>query len=394
MNDLERQDSPISPNLDGTGRPLLLLSWFVAHKLDPNSFVGAHVLLMVLIFGKGVTQYALLKRLLPERGLLAFLAAVLFVVYPADTGTADTRILNIHSAVLFFLLGVYLLVVCWQARNRWAAVGLGLAAAIAVTASLATYEAAYPLVIAAPLILLWLARQDVRRVIRRLALTMGLWYAGPAVYGIYWLRTTVGALPPYQNQLLLGGLRVENAASQMGAALLHAYWQGFWGGWVGAVSLTGSTYTGLAVLAALTIACCAWHVRHVVMPGAQSLGIAGAGLFVFFLGFLPYLPTSLRTDTWRVYLYASIGATCGVAALFSAHKAIGIGLISPLVVLGILSNLHEQQLFTDNSLAQERILEAIVKQAPQIHPGTLLLLLDDPADMSASRTFWANFYFE
>ena len=51
LNHLDWQNSPISENVDGTGRPLLL-TWFIAHWLDPDSFRGAHLVLMMAYRGK------------------------------------------------------------------------------------------------------------------------------------------------------------------------------------------------------------------------------------------------------------------------------------------------------------------------------------------------------
>lgn len=396
MNHLEQQNSPISQNLDGTGRPLLLLAWFIAHWLDANSFFGAHVLLIGLLFGKALTLYTLLRRIFPEKALFAYLTTALFIVYPADSGKVDTRILNIHMAVFFYLVAVYLLVVFWQSDYRWGGVILTLVV-VTLLISLAIYEISYPLVVVAPLILLWLDKHRTRRLI----LTAGIWYLGPLIYALYWLHGHDGALPAYQQRLLLGNLDPGNIIPQMLTGLLHAYRQNFWGGWIAALQQVNSVYAGLATLTALVTGCLAWLTNRQPQSKNHLWGIGLSGLLILFLGFVPYVLTSLRLETWRVFSYASIGAALTVTALaewiasrFPARNVVLIVLMTPLLTLGIVTVFNEQRIFSENSLAQAQILTALVKQAPKVNPNTLILLIDDPVDMGAIRAFWANFYFE
>lgn len=398
MDHLEQHNSPISQNLDGTGRPLLLLSWFVAHLLDANSFFGANVLLIALLAGKGAALYAILRRF--NTPTFAFMTAALFVIYPSDTGVVDTRVLNIHSAIFGYLLAVYLFVTLWERTGLSrliAVVGLWLL----LTISLATYEIAYPLVALTPLLQLCLRRSTWQRII-----AAGVWYVCPLFYGVYFLIAQRGTLPTYQGRLLQSGLS-GLSSGQLLAGIVGAYRRNFWDGWLASIRSASSEYVGLCILAAVMICAVGWLCSRLggsalqFAPRRRYLALTLIGLLIVALGFLPYIPTPLRTETWRVFLYASIGAALCVTAMAAlvtsylpASRLAFVALVSLLIAVGMRAAFDQQRQFAENSLAQQRILAAIITQAPKIKPNTLVLLLGDAGDWGTSQAFWANFYFD
>ncbi|MHB8753307.1 MAG: hypothetical protein ACYDBJ_29495 [Aggregatilineales bacterium] len=72
-------------------RPFLTLIYALAYVLTPNSFIGLQILGIIMFISNGLMLYVLVRRLLPDQMVVAFMAAVLFVIYPADTGLFNTR---------------------------------------------------------------------------------------------------------------------------------------------------------------------------------------------------------------------------------------------------------------------------------------------------------------
>src|SRR5262249_30117224 len=66
-------------------RPLVVLGWALGYWLTPDSFVGLNLVHAALLLTKALLLYAVLARLAPGHRAVALVAAVLFVVYPADT---------------------------------------------------------------------------------------------------------------------------------------------------------------------------------------------------------------------------------------------------------------------------------------------------------------------
>src|SRR5579864_2182988 len=105
--------------------------------------------------------------------MLAFMASVLFVIFPSDTGLFSARNHVPEWSVFWYLLAVYLLVEFWENHRASAALGMWISLAL----SLGSYEEGYPLVIVTPLILVWLQHGISRRVLW----TAVIWYSAPVI---------------------------------------------------------------------------------------------------------------------------------------------------------------------------------------------------------------------
>ena len=169
-------------------RPLVLLGWALGYWLTPNSFVGLNLVHALLVLAKGLLFYAVVYRLVPANPAFALVAALLFVVYPADTALFAFRVMNYHLTLSLYLLALWLLLVCRDRPRVLGLVGLWIALAVA----LGTIEVAFPLVFASPLLLIWLEGRLTRRVLWLAA----LWYLVPVallIWMVSLLRGSAGA---------------------------------------------------------------------------------------------------------------------------------------------------------------------------------------------------------
>jgi hypothetical protein len=103
------------------------------------------------------------------------------------------------------------------------------------------------------------------------------------------------------------------------------------------------------------------------------------------VGFLLFLPTWWIQTHWRVYFHSSIGAAVVVAVALEglaaragrrrAGLAAGAGI---LVAAALAASLAQHRAYAERSLAQQRQVAPIVRDAPGLAGGTLVLLLDRP----------------
>ncbi|MFN8451165.1 MAG: hypothetical protein U0521_21940 [Anaerolineae bacterium] len=99
-------------------RPLVGLTFVAAYSLTPDSFVGYNLVAMALFVGKSVVLYLILRKLTRDNTTYALLVALLFIIYPADGGLFAFRSINVHLAVLWFLLSVYLFLIYFESGRR------------------------------------------------------------------------------------------------------------------------------------------------------------------------------------------------------------------------------------------------------------------------------------
>lgn len=112
--------------LTSWNRPLLLLVYFVGHWLTPDSFVGLNLIGAGLFIAKGCVLYQIVLKVAPARYRVAFFAAILVGILPADTGLFNTRYYSYQVAVVAYLSATY---VCSRSPNnraggQWLARGL------------------------------------------------------------------------------------------------------------------------------------------------------------------------------------------------------------------------------------------------------------------------------
>lgn len=143
----------------GFGRPLSAVNELIGTHLTPGSVNGFLWMTAAARFLSAVTLYALLRRLLRNSGALPMLAALLFIVNPAEPSRYLAIFMNpYYQGVFFALLSLYLFFRAWYSRSR---VQLVLSS-VTFGISVLIVEAAFPLSVLWPL-LLWITTRRERR---------------------------------------------------------------------------------------------------------------------------------------------------------------------------------------------------------------------------------------
>ncbi|MCC7452120.1 MAG: hypothetical protein IT324_32245 [Anaerolineae bacterium] len=370
-------------------RLFLLLSYAIGYWLTPDSFVGLNLVHLLFFLGKGVLLYALLRQLIPENPGVALVAAVLFMVYPADIGLFELRVTSYHAAVFFYLLAAYLLVVYWQRPAIPVLIGMWLAQVL----GLGTYEVAYPLIAATPVILLALPRKGRRQLMQVIA----AWYSVPLMM-LVWIVTLFSEGRTYQVGLLQQSTSQPTAIPEMLHNLARAFARHFFEGWTEFLRQlnTNPLYLYTALLIALAAAAVVWlHMQRANQHPSGSVYQYGvliaAGLVIIALGFLPFVPTPQGATNERVFLFSSTGAALSISAALHLlsqifqRKAVFIISASTLIGMATFGALNLHQYMTDLSLVEQHMLAGIATQVPQIKDGTLLLIFDDANQLRASQ---------
>lgn len=364
----------------GESRFLTYVPGAIARVLSPNPFIGANVFLIGLFVGKVILVYLIVKRLTRNRAV-AFAAASLIAVYPADTAIFYAAP-NIHFAIFFYVLSVYLLLVYWD-RPRWYLLLFMWFAQVMTTG---TYEAVYPLLILTPLVVVWLEGRVTRRVIT----TAVLWYAAPVLVLVRLTLIVIqnqGAVA-YQQHLF-----TTAPIHDLLGSLLRAYRVHFIDGWT---RIPGSTYIPYGVIAGVIGGGICWRLlrkQPSVRLRTLILLLIG-GLAAIGAGYVPFLLTSLRDSSARTYNYSSLGAGFVLAILFLAiaqrlkfTRFLFAALTAVLLAHGTVQLLNQHGMDDERGRAQVTRVLAVIAQAPAVQPGSLVLVIDETEGGGFSAPF-------
>lgn len=357
-------------------RILLLVPWTLAHFMSPDSFVAIHILLISMLWGKGLVLFAILRRLAGGHDGFAVLTAALSIVYPASTLliTLDEGI-DRHWATFFLLVAILLLLEYWR-KPRPACLA-GMCAAQAV--SLWTNEAILLPALAVPLLLLWIARSRSREFWR----TSALWLVVPFLNAIHnAAHHVLVALLPNETTLQSHGvaiLALEGGWRPMVESMLLAYRRHLADGWWRSVqSLDGTTsylaLGGAAAVLAIVVGWLFWP-KNGALDRGLLWGLIIAGMIVIGLGFAPFVPTVLRFSSGHSFVVSSLGAPLVISAVAGMMcmgrgrwDAVYRGLMGVLIGVAMVGALTQHALYIRGSLAQDAILASVIEQAPGVSP--------------------------
>lgn len=372
-------------------RPLHLLIPATAHALNPDSFVLLNVFTLILMFGKMVAVSWLVLQFLPGRRLLAFVAGVLLLLYPADKSLFALRVIQVHAATCSYLFAAYLLIRFIQrpANRGWFYLA---GASVLLMFSVMTYQIALPLAIVTPLAALAFVRVSDRR----LWIATAAWYgaiAVPLLYAVWALHQ--GGGQAYEMGLL--DTKPANGLSplaDMMASVGLAYqrqvtgWATAWHELRQYSHLRAAALAGLAVFALTG----AWIARADRQDAAGQPAstrryafVAIAAAAIICLGMAAFLPVAAhRRNDFRIYLLSMTGSAVVVALLlFWISRAarrfratVFLTLAVPFVALGFTHALQNHQTYVNYSLEQQQVLQDTVAQAPRLAPHSFVVLLD------------------
>ena len=369
-------------------RPLSLAAYLLAYLLTPDSFVGLNVIAALILFGKGLAMYFLVRRLVPGNSALALVSAALLIVYPADDALLTLRTTNLHAGVFLLLVAMNALIVAYE-RFRWTTL---LAMLVAEVVALETYEGGLLLMFCCPALLVWLGRGIDRRII----VVASLWEATSLYFFLMHVAEVLRDPASYPAQLMASSGLSSSSFQILGEwlfSVLRAYRRVFVTGWYRAVPGVDwrDPYLHLSIgVVVFVLLPAVWmHARQSqkTEPGIDSrryVILAFLGAASVLPAFALYLPTAWRNTNWRVFLFSSIGAALAVGigcSLFGRlfkewRQGVFVGSASLLIAIATFNALVQHDGFYHDSQRQQRILSAIIREAPRIAPGTTVLLLD------------------
>ena len=380
-----------------SNRPLTLLWSLPGVLLTPDRFEGylaVHVLYLVL--GAWLT-WQVVRRVEPAAAPVAFLAGVFALVWaPLDMARLAVVQTSMNSGATFAaLLSMALLVESWR-RGLWALLGLGLAVAFLAARS---YEATLGLLAGAPLLLAAAAAPGppgARPGRLRLCLA---WEAGALLLAALAARPILegGAGAVYQTAVLGADLHPGHWLAHM-ARLYQLH--------IGPlVPADPSELRRLGVAVAVVVFLGAAAAAGVARPdagprcsrrrlaalAATGLALAGAGYAVLALS--PGVVNATRTQFLSapgigLFLAATLAL---LESLFPARARIPLLLAAggAVVAVGTGHTLAMQREWDRTSAypAQRQALLAMVREAPSLPSGTLVLLLDEERAFPYTLTF-------
>lgn len=379
-----------------TMRPLTAVSFLLAHELVPDSFIAFNLMMLVMFALKGLLLFAILNQLLPGHTLFSLSCAALFVIFPADAALFTFRAFNCHVAVNAWLLAVLLFLLNYR-HWRWWYVPL---VWLSLIVCLWTYEAAYPLVLLTPTVLLWWRGRFEKHIVRAAL----LWWLAPIVAFLY-VAIQFATGETYQSWVLQrSGLTNQSVLPEIVEALWMAYRRHFADGFVlGATHFFPvDTLTLIGLLFATITICGAWLGRRSdllkeIVSNRVSLRrwvwMFVGGMAIIGLGYVLYMLTPYRQLTWRVYYYSHLGgALCvtiliwGVAHLAKAQRyRLFSVLMGAMLSLAAVRALESHRLFVDMSNNEQELLRDVVHEAPRLRSADSVLVVVDE-----TRRFWSN----
>lgn len=376
-------------------RPFSLLFNLPGSLLTPNGLRGFWLVHGLYLWIVAAAVYLLARRLVPGRERLAFLAAALAASWaPLDDMRLDTVLLaNYSGATAATCVAALLLVESLRTRRPLLLVTGALLGFTAVRA----LESTAALVVAAPALLWLVPRPDGEpERSRRWRYALG-WTAIvlPALVLAAW-PLVPGAAPSYQTAGLGLDPQPGHVALRLGRQLAFQLQP--------LVSTdTRELLAAPAGLAALLFLM-TWAGLGRVGTGAEAgpgrgrWRLVAAGLAATVLGHAVLVLSPAMTTPSRMQILSAPGiglllaglAAVGLARLGARTRAAALALVGCTVVaLGTGRTLTWQRAWDARSMwpAQRASLAGIVREAPGLAPGTLVLLLDAGGAWPASFTF-------
>lgn len=363
----------------------LLVPGALASAISPDSFAGFHIVNRLMFWGMMLFFYAILRQLrLPA--WLAFLAAVLFLVYPANSGLMSLRSIFMTFGKLSLLAAVYLVLECRGKPSRARLLGIWLMLLL----NLGSQEHGLVIILIVPL--LWWRRSERFWPSFNLAL---IWYLAPVAKAAHIALVFFGGRNFYGLRFTAGSstsdyISLERAGHYLDVAA-NVYRQTFLVGWQEALSSLGqnSWIAPAAAVIALVGGVSVYLLREAnsaALPSNRALTFALIAGLLFILPAIAVL-TLLDIYTaglWRMYLYVPIGAAIAIVSLVALatasiksirlRQALVLALSLLLILAGLARLFAQQWRFEQSADAKASVLRQMVEQAPSIDADAHLML--------------------
>ena len=368
-----------------TGRYWFLAPSALARAISSETFHGFNILYALILWTKLVLVYGILRQL-RFQSLYAFLATMLFAVYPVDAGLMYTRAISIQFSILTLFTALHLILRYMRNPTRPYLTGIWLSLAMSV----GIYEASYALILCLPILWWYCNRRDLWRNIN---LTV-IWYLFPLLKLCYLLLLFVKQERFYLSSLFSNsqGIAPSGFGPQHLESFVQVFRETFFLGWSGSISnISKNPHLPLIISMLAVAGIVAWLLwrgekRLQTITDGQNLLLLSLGILFVFLavGVLIWIDDYSR-DLWRLYLYVPLPAAIvvfGLLLFLSSRLADGrqrkalVAVLCLLLMLPAMSRLvlqHEHYVNSANS--KGHILGQILRIAPEIGSQTRVLVI-------------------
>lgn len=372
-------------------RPLGLV-WLVPARIHPYSFNAFSWLSFAYLGLTAVLLFGLCRRLLPEHPLQAFVAASFWLVWaPGDLARLSTVESALYAGITFgAVAAIAAFVRSWFEESRlWL-----LLASVLAFAVVRSYEGSLAVLSAAPLLLLAAGIRS-----RRLVTWCGAW-AAALLAAAAWIVVPLlwpGDAAAYQLSVLKPELDPRILAGRVGWQYVFHL--------APAVLSPLSELAAPPVLLAVALFAVLFGLAH---RGSNELedgfrwpvpaACAGVGLALAGLGYALVVSGTAAHTAFRLQFLSGPGmalalasAVMGLAALAPrpGRAVAALILASWIVAVGTGRTLAMQQTWDRESFypAQMSMLRGLVGRAPDLRPGTMVILLDEGGAWRATFGF-------
>lgn len=363
------------------GRPLGLL-WLVPAKIQPHSFASFSWLSFAYLTSTAFLLLGLCRRLLPGRPLQAFVAASFWLVWaPGDLARLSTVECALYAGITFGVVAaVAAFVASWFDENRL----LLLLACVLSVAVVRSYEGTLAILAGAPLLLVAAAGGS-----RRLAQWCGAW-AAAVLASATWVAVPLlwpAEATAYQLSVLKPELDPRILAGRI--AWQYAYH-------LAPLALTppsemARASVGLAVALFVVLIGLAHRDSGEIeeqAPWRVQVACLGIGLIFAGLGYSLVVSGTAAPTAFRLQFLSGPGMAVALSSVVacvaglvprSGRRVATLILASWIVAVGAGRTAAMQQTWDRESSypAQMSMLRGLVNRAPDLRPGTMVLLLDD-----------------
>ncbi|MDR3467821.1 MAG: hypothetical protein P4M07_17970 [Xanthobacteraceae bacterium] len=334
-------------------RPFQLTVYYLAHAIDPHSFLGFHIVLMSSCFLR-VIAGAWIGRFLFRSRVYAAALGMLFLVFPADTQQISFRTFNISLASTLMVCGGVMTLSAFSARRRaMRAIAIVAAVALSCIATL-IYEGVALLYALAPLLLyVRLGGGAGIALIRRRRGIAATWAIGPILNGAYLAYALVVVKSGYQLRVLRvnpDGSLLSAIADNAHYVLTSAAYRAFYDGWNSSWEILAHEVTNWTFFGGVALAIVGMLLLPIDGIGGRSrkylLRCALAGLVIALLGYLPFISSrNFVYETQRTFISVAPGASIVIISMIlflsGSVRVAGVAVASLLVFLGMVAQLYQ-----------------------------------------------------
>ena len=377
------------------------LSFLIGRVLgETGSFVPYQIVYAALWFARGALIYEIVRRLVPNAGILAYLAGVLVIVHASDGALNWVGQMNQFGMIFWLLLSVYFLVLAVTVDSpRWGAVWC-VASILAVHLCLWSYESGLGLVLLAPILVLLARRRNLTKIRMLYAC---LYYVLPLYYIVLSVqRYTDDGASTYQETVTRSDLELGQMLSDLvfNVRASLEFWN--WGDsppFTGIISpLIGTIAAVIVVIGGLIIR--RLHAERDLVPERRDLVVVAlTGILLLIASFPAYLILTSSRSLWRTQFLSGIGfglataAIIGLAATVIYRRGLRLGIALTLTAVvayfGAAASYGVARVHYGIWDRHRDAIADILQIAPRVKPNTVIVYTGIPRSADPFRhTLW------